>query len=99
MSRQQIKSSVSGYEFKYIKSLKQIEDSAASVVVELNDLTIQDLKEQIDLVSSQNLKVLCFYPHQQTALAQEAISLGLRNLYVKSKFFSEAAGLISSQLA
>lgn len=95
MSRQQIKSSLPEFEFQYIKSLNDLTETDASLIVELNDRTMNELRENISLVESKISKVLCFYPHQQTSLAQEAIKLGLKNLCVKSKFFNEMKNLVS----
>ena len=94
LSRQQIKLALPDRQFQYIKTLVDVDESNARVVAELNDQSIQDIKNNLDKIKERNIEILCFYPHQQTVLAEQALQLGIKKLYVKSKFFGATADLV-----
>ena len=95
LSRQQIKLALPDYQCQYIKTLTDISEPNAKVVAELNEQSIQELKASLEQIKENNIEVLCFYPHQQVLLAEQALELGMKKLYVKSKFFGETAKLVN----
>ena len=102
VSRQQIKASLVA-DSVYIKDLDQLDQDLnytgqQKIVYDLTNqkISLPNLVEK--LKKHQQLEnVICFYPHIHADLAEQAKTLGLQNIYPRSKFFNNLGPLLNAE--
>ncbi len=96
VSRQQVKA-VLDHDSVFIKSLDQLENELINSTQIVLDLTNNkmELEQILDVIKKHNKveQTICFFPHIQSELANQAAEAGFSNILPRSKFFTSLQSL------